>query len=109
MPTFVVSQGQMADVRALAEMFEINAPVIVDATGEITKGFEINTTPFGLAMDSDWTVRAKGVANNDAHLEALASFHVTVRQGPQLWVPRDRSSVTAHNVVGGEAHGAPGA
>jgi methylamine dehydrogenase accessory protein MauD len=117
MPVYVVVQATEADARSLLEVFEIKAPVVIDPDHKIEEAFNVHMTPFALAMDEDWTVRTKGVTNDDAQLEALAGFHVTL-QGSRPWVPREgplgpmdntREAVGASaNVVGGELHGSTG-
>jgi methylamine dehydrogenase accessory protein MauD len=86
--TYVVGQGTPAQIHELASAYEINASVVVDADNEISKAFDVNSTPYGIALDVDWAVRSKGVTNSAEHLAGLASFQITL-QGPRVWVPTD--------------------
>lgn len=74
---FVVVQGSTETARELVSLYEIPANVLADADRSISAGFAIRATPFGIALDTEWIVRTKGIANDAGHLEALASFHVT--------------------------------
>jgi methylamine dehydrogenase accessory protein MauD len=74
---FVILQGSAKSARELVSLYEIPANVLVDTDGTITAAFGVRATPFGLAIDTDWIVRTKGIANDAGHLEALARFNVT--------------------------------
>lgn len=87
-PVYVVCQGTEEQTRTLLKTYEVTVPVLVDADRKVEETFAIRLTPFAVAMDSDWTVRTKGVVNNDDQLESLANFEITL-QGSRVWVPRD--------------------
>lgn len=104
--TYVVLQGTERDARRLLETHEIKGPIFLDPEQAIAAAFDVRMTPFGIAVDDAWTVRTKGVVNDDLQLEALVSYQVTVRPH-RAWLPRDDPPDLAASIagIGGENRG----
>lgn len=82
----IVGSGSRESLTELEGLFVLPAPILFDDDGSLTRTFEVGTTPYGIALDEDWTVRSKGIPNRRPHLEALAAFRITT-QGTRPFVP----------------------
>lgn len=67
----VVMRADEQACRAFLSIFPLNMPVICDREGEITKGFDIHRTPFGLYFDEHGTLLRKGVFEGKDELQAV--------------------------------------
>ena len=66
-----LSRGEAAETRRFIEELDVRVPVAVHADMALPDQYRARVTPFAFVIDAEGIVRAKGLANNRAHLEAL--------------------------------------
>jgi methylamine dehydrogenase accessory protein MauD len=86
----VIVQGDRSEVESLMSLYQLDAPIILDADQRISKLFGIETVPLAILADRDWTVVTKGIVNNQEHLESLLRKEVTP-QGDRQFLPASPS------------------
>lgn len=66
-----LSRGEAEDTERFATQFDVRVPVAIHPDEELPQQYETRVTPFAFLIDGEGIVRAKGLANNRAHLEML--------------------------------------
>jgi methylamine dehydrogenase accessory protein MauD len=66
-----LSRGDVEDARRFAQEQHVQVPVAVHPDERLAEQYKVRVTPFAFVIDGDGVVRAKGLANNRAHLDAL--------------------------------------
>lgn len=70
-PLYIVSQGSQEQVAQLMAVFPVRATTLLDANLALHRAFGISSTPFAVAVDHDWVVRASGGVSDIAQLANL--------------------------------------
>ena len=83
----VVCRGDIESCRAFGRMNRLEAPMVVDTTGQIEKDYLVTLTPFAYLLDHEGNVVIRGVANDWRQLESLLEQEGTLQAGP--WVDMD--------------------
>ena len=76
-----LSHGTTDDARRLAQELEIHVPVASHPDESLAEKYKARVTPFAFLIDGEGVVRAKGLANNHAHLEMLVQMAQGGKQG----------------------------
>jgi methylamine dehydrogenase accessory protein MauD len=93
----VVCRGDLESCRAFGRMNRLEAPMVVDTTGQIEKDYLVTLTPFGYLIDHEGRVVIRGIANDWRQLESLLEQEGTLQAGgfvpvdgePALTEPRE--------------------
>lgn len=77
----VVCRGDLESCRAFGRMNRLEAPMLVDTTGQIEKDYLVTLTPFAYVIDHEGRVVIRGVANDWRQLESLLEQEGTLQAG----------------------------
>lgn len=75
----VVCRGDLESCRAFGRMNRLEAPMLVDTTGQIEKDYLVTLTPFAYVIDHEGRVVIRGVANDWRQLESLLEQEGTLQ------------------------------
>lgn len=84
----VVCRGDPESCQAFGRMNRLEAPMVVDTTGQIEKDFIVTLTPFAYLLDHERNVVIRGLANDWRQLESLLEQEGTLQAGRD-WVEVD--------------------
>ena len=79
----VVCRGDLESCQAFGRMNRLEAPMVVDTTGQIEKDYLVTLTPFAYLIDHEGRVVIRGVANDWRQLESLLEQEGTLQLG--MW------------------------
>jgi methylamine dehydrogenase accessory protein MauD len=94
----VVCRGDLESCQAFGRMNRLEAPMVVDSTGQIEKDYLVTLTPFAYLIDHEGRVVIRGIANDWRQLESLLEQEGTLQAGmgfvpmdgePALLAPRE--------------------
>jgi methylamine dehydrogenase accessory protein MauD len=77
----VVCRGDLESCRAFGRMNRLEAPMVVDTTGQIEKDYLVTLTPFAYLVDHAGRVVIRGIANDWRQLESLLEQEGTLQAG----------------------------
>jgi methylamine dehydrogenase accessory protein MauD len=77
----VVCRGDLESCQAFGRMNRLEAPMVVDTTGQIEKDYLVTLTPFAYLIDHEGRVVIRGVANDWRQLESLLEQEGTLQAG----------------------------
>lgn len=83
----VVCRGDPESCQAFGRMNRLEAPMVVDTTGQIEKDYIVTLTPFAYLLDHERNVVIRGLANDWRQLESLLEQEGTLQ--PSGWVEVD--------------------
>lgn len=66
-----LSRGEIEDAQRFAKEQDVRVPVAVHPDESLAEQYKVRVTPFAFLIDAEGVVRAKGLANNRAHLDML--------------------------------------
>ena len=78
----VVCRGDVESCQAFGRMNRLEAPMVVDTTGQIEKDYLVTLTPFAYLLDHEGNVVIRGVANDWRQLESLLEQEGTIQAAP---------------------------
>jgi methylamine dehydrogenase accessory protein MauD len=84
----VVCRGDPESCQAFGRMNRLEAPMVVDTTGQIEKDYIVTLTPFAYLLDHERNVVIRGLANDWRQLESLLEQEGTLQAGRD-WVEVD--------------------
>src|SRR6266487_2095326 len=79
----VVCRGDLESCQAFGRMNGLEAPMVVDTTGQIEKDYLVTLTPFAYLLDHERKVVIRGIANDWRQLESLLEQEGTLQLGTQ--------------------------
>jgi len=77
----VVCRGDLESCQAFGRMNGLEAPMVVDTTGQIEKDYLVTLTPFAYLIDHEGHVVIRGIANDWRQLESLLEQEGTLQAG----------------------------
>ena len=77
----VVCRGDLESCQAFGRMNGLEAPMVVDTTGQIEKDYLVTLTPFAYLIDHEGHVLIRGIANDWRQLESLLEQEGTLQAG----------------------------
>jgi len=80
----VVCRGDLESCQAFGRMNGLEAPMVVDTTGQIEKDYAVTLTPFAYVVDHEGRVVIRGLANDWRQLESLLEQEGTLQAGMQF-------------------------
>jgi len=80
----VVCRGDLESCQAFGRMNRLEAPMVVDTTGQIEKDYLVTLTPFAYLIDHEGRVVIRGIANDWRQLESLLEQEGTLQLGMQF-------------------------
>lgn len=83
----VICCGDVESCQGFGRMNRLEAPMVVDTTGQIEKDYLVTLTPFAYLLDHERNVVIRGIANDWRQLESLLEQEGTLQAGP--WVEMD--------------------
>jgi methylamine dehydrogenase accessory protein MauD len=83
----VICRGDVESCQAFGRMNRLEAPMVVDTTGQIEKDYLVTLTPFAYLLDHERNVVIRGIANDWRQLESLLDQEGTLQAAP--WVEVD--------------------
>jgi methylamine dehydrogenase accessory protein MauD len=83
----VICRGDVESCQGFGRMNRLEAPMVVDTTGQIEKDYLVTLTPFAYLLDHERNVVIRGIANDWRQLESLLEQEGTLQAGP--WVEMD--------------------
>ncbi|MEP6909303.1 MAG: redoxin domain-containing protein [Actinomycetota bacterium] len=83
----VVCRGDVESCQAFGRMNRLEAPMVVDTTGQIEKDYLVTLTPFAYLLDHERNVVIRGIANDWRQLESLLEQEGTLQTSG--WVEMD--------------------
>ena len=90
----VVCRGDLESCQAFGRMNRLEAPMVVDTTGQIEKDYLVTLTPFAYLLDHEGNVVIRGVANDWRQLESLLEQEGTIQAAPFVSVDGEPEAVT---------------
>lgn len=78
----VICRGDPESCRAFGRMNRLEAPMVVDTTGQIEKDYIVTLTPFAYLLDHERNVVIRGLANDWRQLESLLEQEGTLQPSP---------------------------
>jgi methylamine dehydrogenase accessory protein MauD len=90
----VVCRGDVESCQAFGRMNRLEAPMVVDTTGQIEKDYLVTLTPFAYLLDHEGSVVIRGVANDWRQLESLLDQEGTIQAAPFVSVDGEPEAVT---------------
>jgi methylamine dehydrogenase accessory protein MauD len=67
----VIMRSDAQACRAFLSLFPLHLPVVCDSSREITRSFNVHSTPFGLFYDAQGALRRRGLVRGEDELVAL--------------------------------------
>jgi methylamine dehydrogenase accessory protein MauD len=89
----VVCRGDVESCRAFGRMNRLEAPMVVDTTGQIEKDYIVTLTPFAYLLDHERNVVIRGLANDWRQLESLLEQEGTLQPGGWTQVDGEPAAV----------------
>jgi methylamine dehydrogenase accessory protein MauD len=86
----VICRGDLESCQSFGRMNRLEAPMVIDTTGQIEKDYVVTLTPFAYLLDHERRVVIRGVANDWRQLESLLDQEGTIQASP--FVPVDGDS-----------------
>ena len=83
----VICRGDVESCQAFGRMNRLEAPMVVDTTGQIEKDYLVTLTPFAYLLDHERNVVIRGIANDWRQLESLLEQEGTLQAAG--WVEMD--------------------
>jgi methylamine dehydrogenase accessory protein MauD len=83
----VICRGDPESCQAFGRMNRLEAPMVVDTTGQIEKDYIVTLTPFAYLLDHERNVVIRGLANDWRQLESLLEQEGTLQAAG--WVEVD--------------------
>lgn len=80
----VVCRGDLESCQRFGRMNGLDAPMVVDTTGQIEKDYLVTLTPFAYVVDHEGHVVIRGLANDWRQLESLLEQEGTLQHGMQF-------------------------
>ena len=77
----VVCRGDVESCQAFGRMNGLEAPMVVDTTGQIERDYLVTLTPFAYLIDHEGRVVIRGIANDWRQLESLLEQEGTLQAG----------------------------
>jgi methylamine dehydrogenase accessory protein MauD len=77
----VICRGDLESCRGFGRMNRLEAPMVVDTTGQIEKDYLVTLTPFAYLIDHEGRVVIRGIANDWRQLESLLEQEGTLQAG----------------------------
>jgi len=77
----VVCRGDLESCQAFGRMNRLEAPMVVDTTGQIERDYLVTLTPFAYLIDHEGRVVIRGIANDWRQLESLLEQEGTLQAG----------------------------
>ena len=90
----VVCRGDLESCQGFGRMNRLEAPMVVDTTGQIEKDYVVTLTPFAYLLDHERNVVIRGVANDWRQLESLLEQEGTLQAAPFIPVDGEAETVT---------------
>jgi methylamine dehydrogenase accessory protein MauD len=90
----VVCRGDLESCQAFGRMNRLEAPMVVDTTGQIEKDYLVTLTPFAYLLDHEGNVVIRGVANDWRQLESLLEQEGTIQAAPFVSVDGEPEALT---------------
>ena len=90
----VVCRGDLESCQGFGRMNRLEAPMVVDTTGQIEKDYVVTLTPFAYLLDHERNVVIRGVANDWRQLESLLEQEGTLQAAPFFPVDGEAETVT---------------
>jgi len=90
----VVCRGDLESCQGFGRMNRLEAPMVVDTTGQIEKDYVVTLTPFAYLLDHERNVVIRGVANDWRQLESLLEQEGTLQAAPFVPVDGEAETVT---------------
>lgn len=91
----VICRGDVESCQAFGRMNRLEAPMVVDTTGQIEKDYLVTLTPFAYLLDHERNVVIRGIANDWRQLESLLEQEGTLQAGPWVDVSGDGNGAAA--------------
>ena len=86
-------RGSLDEARRFGDELNVQVPVAVHPDDGLPDRFRARVTPFAFLIDGEGVVKAKGLANNRAHLEML--LDMARKEIDRVRRPADRNGATA--------------
>jgi methylamine dehydrogenase accessory protein MauD len=80
----VVCRGDLESCQRFGRMNGLEAPMVVDTTGQIEKDYAVTLTPFAYVVDHEGHIVIRGLANDWRQLESLLEQEGTLQAGMQF-------------------------
>jgi methylamine dehydrogenase accessory protein MauD len=80
----IVCRGDLESCQGFGRMNGLEAPMVVDTTGQIEKDYAVTLTPFAYVVDHEGRVVIRGLANDWRQLESLLEQEGTLQAGMQF-------------------------
>ena len=77
----VICRGDVESCQSFGRMNRLEAPMLVDTTGQIEKDYLVTLTPFAYLLDHEGKVVIRGIANDWRQLESLLEQEGTLQAG----------------------------
>jgi methylamine dehydrogenase accessory protein MauD len=77
----VVCRGDVGSCQSFGRMNRLEAPMVIDTTGQIEKDYLVTLTPFAYLLDHERRVVIRGIANDWRQLESLLDQEGTLQAG----------------------------
>ena len=87
-------RSDLESCQAFGRMNRLEAPMVVDTTGQIEKDYLVTLTPFAYLLDHEGNVVIRGVANDWRQLESLLEQEGTIQAAPFVSVDGEPEAVT---------------
>lgn len=85
----VICRGDVESCKSFGRMNRLEAPMVVDTTGQIEKDYLVTLTPFAYLLDHERNVVIRGIANDWRQLESLLDQEGTLQPAPFVEVDGD--------------------
>src|SRR5439155_19555087 len=80
----VICRGDVESCQAFGRMNRLEAPMVIDTSGQIEKDYLVTLTPFAYLLDYEGKVVIRGIANDWRQLESLLEQEGTLQAGKQF-------------------------
>jgi methylamine dehydrogenase accessory protein MauD len=90
----VVCRGDVESCQGFGRMNRLEAPMVVDTTGQIEKDYLVTLTPFAYLLDHERNVVIRGIANDWRQLESLLEQEGTIQTMPFAAVDGEPETVS---------------
>ena len=90
----VVCRGDVESCQGFGRMNRLEAPMVVDTTGQIEKDYLVTLTPFAYLLDHERNVVIRGIANDWRQLESLLEQEGTIQTMPFAAVDGEPGTVS---------------
>lgn len=80
----VICRGDVGSCQSFGRMNRLEAPMVIDTTGQIEKDYLVTLTPFAYLLDHERKVVIRGIANDWRQLESLLEQEGTLQAGREF-------------------------